>query len=812
MRGGVMAKSTQVSSSRRLNRTQKAAIKASQAAFIEKIQTAIANEHQQAIFAAAQSGVGQYVVVAGPGSGKTFTSIKASTFFEGKSVYFSYNKKIQTDTNLKLAAIDSRMYATTAHAFGLSCLIAYLRGKKIKVDDEEEKYHNIVVQYLQDHWKPFLESIQADLEEDEEANVDVMRLDALAWSKTLIHFAQVSLTEPSWDGLVSLVEDFDLVDISISSLHWPFVVNAVRFALKEGLAQFLAPEHFVAFDDMIYFPSIIEGVPVRQYDHVVVDEAQDTSRAALELMLKACHTGSQIFFIGDPLQSIYLFAGADFDSINRIIARLHAQILPLRICYRCGSKIVDLANQLGGELISAGLHTGNVEVIPVDGYLDRLQPGDAILARTTVHLVKGCLKCLQQGKRAKVLGRNLGANIAAVVTKLEAMRIKRGVPALHADLSNLLDVLDVYHKKESKGLTESRKNPDLALAELEDKVETVRALFSAYIRKCNDDSLRVEDDPKCAWSKSAKDFKVYINGLFVEDEGSQNLILFMTAHRAKGGEWESVYIIHTEEFPHPRARSDRQQEQERNLMYVAVTRAIENLYFVGAPFKRLQVPGHEPERPGLTIISYPAANYLEIHPSFPDLDERELTVETAAVVALPDEGIESEPLVEGRISRIAAVEVLCPFCGSICANPSNGSLLITYNLRGHTVVCSACRESCIVPLNAFSLEGDVIAREKPAVSVPNTKIEKRGRTKKERKSAAGRKAKSGQVRQPMQLSLDVLTIQALNVLGVNKSELYEELLQQYEPFLNVWRQLVAAAEAEGIAEEEEEGELDHDEM
>src|SRR5579883_182596 len=789
----------------RLTVAQKTAIKASQAAFIEKIQNATANEHQQAIFAAAQSGVGRYVVIAGPGSGKTFTSIKASTFFSGKSVYFSYNKKIQQDTNLKLITINSRMYATTAHAFGLSCRQAYTKGK-VKVDDKDEKYHTIVVQYLKDHWLAFLESIQADLEEDEEANVDVMRLDALAWSKTLIHFAQVSLTEPTWDDLVGLIEDFDL-DISQSSLVWPFVVGAVAYALKEGLQQFLGPEHLVSFDDMVYYPNILPDVPIRQYDHVVVDEAQDTSRASLELMLKACHANSQIFFIGDPLQSIYLFAGADFDSIARITARLNATLLPLRICYRCGSKIVDLANQLGGELISAGQHEGHVEVIPVDGYLDRLQPGDAVLARTTVHLVQACLRCLQRGKRAKVLGKNLGVNIAAIVTKLEAMRIKRGVPTLLPNLSKLLEVLEEHRQKKSKTLKESRKKPETANADLEDRVETVRALFSAYISKCNDESLRAADDPVCAWSKTAKDFKTYINGLFVEEDGTQNLILFMTAHRAKGGEWENVYIIHCDEFPHPRAKSDRQREQERNLMYVAVTRAISNLYFVGAPFECLSVPGYEPERQGLTIISFPAADHLEIHSSFPELDEpgREVLEPVEALVG-PDEKVEAEPLAEGKISRIAAVEVLCPSCGGACADPATGSLFITYDLRGHTVVCSSCHKSCIVPLNAFSLDGEVIAREKPAQVVPNTKIEKKGRTKKERKSAAGRKTKGGQVRQPMQLSLDVLTIQALNVMGVNKSELYGVRLHQYGAVLGVWRPLKEAAE------ESEEEEVDHGEI
>jgi superfamily I DNA/RNA helicase len=100
----------------------------------------------------------------------------------------------------------------------------------------------------------------------------------------------------------------------------------------------------------------------------VIDEAQDTSRAALELILKACREETQIFVVGDPRQSIYLFAGAVSESLSLIQQRLQAEILPLQVCYRCGSKMVELANQLGGALISAGQHEGAVEV--VEDYLD----------------------------------------------------------------------------------------------------------------------------------------------------------------------------------------------------------------------------------------------------------------------------------------------------------------------------------------------------------------------------------------------------------------------------------------------------------
>ena len=114
--------------------------------------------------------------------------------------------------------------------------------------------------------------------------------------------------------------------------------------------------------------------------------------------------------------------------------------------------------------------------------------------------------------------------------------------------------------------------------------------------------------------------------------------------------------------------------------------------------------------------------------------------------------------------------------------------MITEDLTGHSVTCVECHTNSLVPLNAFSA-GNVIAREKPTTSGPNNKADKKGRTQKERKSNAGRKAKSGTVRQPRQLSLDVRTIKTLDVMKVNNSDLFETLLNQYEPFLDAWAEM-----------------------
>lgn len=62
-------------------------------------------------------------------------------------------------------------------------------------------------------------------------------------------------------------------------------------------------------------------------------------------------------------------------------------------------------------------------------------------------------------------------------------------------------------------------------------------------------------------------------------------------------------------------------------------------------------------------------------------------------------------------------------------------------------------------------------------------------TLKECKSNVGRKAKRGGVRQPRQFSLDVRTIETLDDMRANNSELFESLFHRYEPFLDAWAKL-----------------------
>jgi DNA helicase-2/ATP-dependent DNA helicase PcrA len=72
------------------------------------------------------------------------------------------------------------------------------------------------------------------------------------------------------------------------------------------------------------------------------------------------------------------------------------------------------------------------------------------------------------------------------------------------------------------------------------------------------------------------------NTLSVAEEPDENRLVLSTVHSAKGLEWHTVFIIWALDgrFPSLHAlHKDEELEEELRLMYVAATRARENLFF-----------------------------------------------------------------------------------------------------------------------------------------------------------------------------------------------------------------------------------------
>jgi superfamily I DNA/RNA helicase len=91
------------------------------------------------------------------------------------------------------------------------------------------------------------------------------------------------------------------------------------------------------------------------------------------------------------------------------------------------------------------------------------------------------------------------------------------------------------------------------------------------------------------------------------DERSKPMVTLMTVHAAKGLEYPYVYVIGMadEVFPNKRALDEGQEEEERRLAYVAITRARRGLVFSMARARK---------RYGEIVRQRPSRFVLEIEP------------------------------------------------------------------------------------------------------------------------------------------------------------------------------------------------------
>jgi len=113
-----------------------------------------------------------------------------------------------------------------------------------------------------------------------------------------------------------------------------------------------------------------------------------------------------------------------------------------------------------------------------------------------------------------------------------------------------------YRYKEVERLQAAGK--DSAVQNVHEKCDTLNALMEGM--------------------RDLSELRVTITTIF-DDESKVGVVL-SSIHRAKGDEAQRVWIMHPELLPHPKAVQPWQQEQERHLEYVAITRSLDELIWV----------------------------------------------------------------------------------------------------------------------------------------------------------------------------------------------------------------------------------------
>lgn len=517
------------------------------------------SQYQQGVFDWIDTGKGDAVVNAVAGSGKTTTLLQAATRLKVKRALFvAFNKLIADELSKKLQASGSIMRSSTIHSFGKDCLEKHLN---VKTNVVGNKYLKLCRNYLKAQ--------------------GIKHKGVVNNLKKLVSLCQLTLSDPTEKNLLHIVGHYDLKDINVTDNTWLIMVPAVRAILDLGVQAYLQ-EHVIDFNDMVWLPTIC-SVAVPQYDFIFVDECQDLNKAQLELILKGRASGGRFLFVGDRRQSLYGFAGADTESVDNIVKRTRAVELPLSICYRCATSHITLAQQVVPEIEPSPYAEHGEVGIMKSAELAQVTPSAentvAILCRMTAPLVSACLKMISEGRRAIVRGKDIGRSITDIIDNIAEM--KTSGPLRVVDIP---EGLDYYRQVQLAGL-QAKEDNELAIEALYDRCETVTALLQAYLASCEQaDTTPFLDG-----------FKAFIEAKF-DDSLDDNMFVFSTVHKSKGLEFDTVFLLESARtMPHPAAKKAWQVDQEYNIIYVALTRAKQRLYFLDKAIPWLRLPKTEEE-------------------------------------------------------------------------------------------------------------------------------------------------------------------------------------------------------------------------
>ncbi|MFH0729692.1 MAG: ATP-dependent helicase [Pseudomonadota bacterium] len=376
------------------------------------------------------------------------------------------------------------------------------------------------------------------------------------------------------------------------------------------------------------------------YDHILVDEMQDTNPLQWQV-LQGLRDPARLFCVGDDAQSIYAFRGADFRNVHAFTSRVpNSVVLRLEENYRSTQGILDLSNWLlksssvkYGKTLHAVRKEQSRPVLMdfssdleearwiVDDLRKRHENGMGwkdfmIITRTgfgaravesymveadipyqfvggtsllqTAH-VKDLLSMVRAAAnhqdelawgRYLTLWPRIGEATAARFIK--GMRQEKSVSA----------AMD-YLERALKGRAEILRGPRI-VSEIQDNPTAAMKLASEFLSPLME--KRYEN-----WRVRSRDFNLLIRlagehsslSTFLEiytldpisvssanSLGQDDVVTLTTVHSAKGTQSSVCYLIRVEPgmYPHMRSMgSEDQMEEERRILYVAITRAKDQL-------------------------------------------------------------------------------------------------------------------------------------------------------------------------------------------------------------------------------------------
>ena len=371
------------------------------------------------------------------------------------------------------------------------------------------------------------------------------------------------------------------------------------------------------------------------FDHILVDEYQDTNVLQAEILQRLRPDGKGLTVVGDDAQAIYSFRAATIDNIRGFAGQYGAATIDLEDNYRSTQPVLDAANALIGKRLRSvkgkGARPRYVTVADdaaqanyvVTQVLDQRERGvplkrQAVLFRSSHHsdvleleLVRrnipyvkyGGLKFLEAAHVKDLLALLRWAdNPQNRIAAFRALQLVPGVGPATAQA--------IYMRFEV-GSWPALAATDQPLAELLASIAQPEAPWAGQVSRVREwyephldrlyEQAQVRSADLVQLERLAPNFQSrekFLTELALEPPAAtgdlsgdphldEDFLILSTVHSAKGQEWDAVYVLNVNDGSFPSefsTGSAAQVEEEKRLLYVAMTRAKSDLDLI-APLK-----------------------------------------------------------------------------------------------------------------------------------------------------------------------------------------------------------------------------------
>ena len=417
--------------------------------------------------------------------------------------------------------------------------------------------------------------------------------------------------------------------------------DALAGLFKDYVERKLA-NHALDYDDLLLYWHAMSSDPKlaaeigAQFDHILVDEYQDTNVLQAGILKGLRPSGEGLTVVGDDAQAIYSFRAATVENILGFPDRFaNTQVIALEENYRSTQPVLDAANVLMGKKLRSrkgdGPRPRYVTVADdeaqaqyvVREVLEARERGVLLrrqavlfrsshhsglleleLARRNIPYVKyGGLKFLEAAHVKDLLAVLRWAdNPKNRVAAFRALQLQPGVGPASAER--------VFTRFEAggfawKSLRSGAPDLDELLVYLgnspwEGQLQRVRGWYEPHLERIYEaaqvragDLLQLEriasqfSSREAFLTEMALDPPSATSDLSGAPHLDEDYLVLSTIHSAKGQEWDAVFLLNVADGNFPSEFSTGRPElieEERRLLYVAMTRAKTDLHLM-APLK-----------------------------------------------------------------------------------------------------------------------------------------------------------------------------------------------------------------------------------